>query len=102
MFEILISLIACLIIVLSGGIIASNLILNIKKEQIELFEIGLIGIVFLSFLSFLIHFFFPLSTLTNLILAITIVLVAIVSNLKFFYLKLKEEYIFIIPSLIII
>tara|TARA_Y100000590_G_C15683940_1_gene1000856 strand:+ start:88 stop:1779 length:1692 start_codon:yes stop_codon:yes gene_type:complete len=102
MFEILISLITCLIIVLCSGIIASNLILNIKKEQIELFEVGLIGIVFLSFLSFLIHFFLPLNTLNNSILAIVIIFVAILSNLKFYYLKLKKEYIFIIPSLIII
>ena len=102
MLEILFSLFIFIIFTLSAGLFATNYILGVDKNQLNLFEIGLIGITFLTFLSFLIHFFLPLNTFTNLATIILIVIFGLINNIRMLLYNLKKEFLIIIFSLIVV
>ena len=101
MFELLIFFLITTSITLFSGLVASSIFFRQKIDKLNIGEIGLIGIFFYTFLSFLVHFFFPLSVVVNLVLAVLLI-ISFFLFAKSSYKKIFEEKIFILISLIII
>ena len=103
MFELLIFFLLSILITLFSGTLASNILFKKKSNLLSLGEIGLIGITFYTFLSFLIHFFFPLNTTVNFIIAFSLLIsFFLFNNFKSIKKSLSEEKVFIFISFLIV
>ena len=102
MIEIFFSLIVLIFLVLISGAIASNYILKININNLEVYEIGLLGIVFLVFLSFIVHLFLPLNEIYNSIIFFITLMLFIFEIFKKKNVSVKFDYKIIIISFLVV
>ena len=102
MIEIFFSLIVLIFLVLISGAIASNYILKININNLEVYEIGLLGIVFLVFLSFIVHLFLPLNEIYNSIIFFITLMLFIFEIFKKKNVSVKFDYKIIIISFLVL